>query len=274
MSRIVQLTDTHIVAPGRKAYGVVDTALALERTVAHINAIEAVTDGIDAVILTGDLTDHGTAEEYAHLLALLEPLTPPLHVVPGNHDDREPMREALSAISALPRTGPLNWHLPLADFDVIGLDSLVEGRAHGELTDDTLAWLADRLDVLAGRPVLLALHHPPFDTGIVDMDRQKLKAPHGLLAAARGHTGPIQIICGHVHRHITTMIGSVPAMIAPAPAHAVTFDLRPDEPATLTFETGAVLIHEWRQQNGTGQFLSQLSPIGPFDGPHPFRDSD
>ncbi|MEM8876356.1 MAG: phosphodiesterase [Pseudomonadota bacterium] len=274
MSRIVQLTDTHIVAPGRKAYGMVDTARALQRTIKHINALPAVTDGIDAVILTGDLTDHGTAEEYEHLLALLQALVPPIHVVPGNHDTREAMRDALSATTSLPESGPLNWHVPFSDFDVIGLDSLVDGHAHGELTKDTLDWLGDRLDELAGRPMLLALHHPPFDTGILDMDRQKLKHPETLLEVARRSAGPVQIICGHVHRHIITMIDGFVAMIAPAPAHAVTFDQRPAEPATLTFEPGAVLIHEWRQQDGAGHFLSHLSPFGPFDGPHPFDDGD
>src|ERR1700744_1450071 len=46
----------------------------------------------DAVLVTGDLADHATDEEYAAVRALLEPLAAPLYVLPGNHDDRAALR--------------------------------------------------------------------------------------------------------------------------------------------------------------------------------------
>jgi Icc protein len=282
VTRIVQLTDTHIVAPGAKAYGVVDTATALRQAVAHIKTLHRLSSGIDAVILTGDLTDHGTPEEYAHLAAILSELDLPLHAIPGNHDQREPMRDAFKAEplfsnarrTPMPQSGPVNWCLTLSDFDVIGLDTLVEGEPHGELSQETLDWLDSTLVARAGRPVLVALHHPPFDTGVGHMDENRLRDAEALIGIASGHNGPLQIICGHVHRYITTQIEGVPMMIAPAPAHAVTFDLTPQGPSTLSMEPGGVLIHEWRMQAGKPGFMNHLSMIGPFSGPYPFQDPD
>jgi 3',5'-cyclic AMP phosphodiesterase CpdA len=273
MSRIVQLTDTHVVEPGQRAYGVVDTASALMMAVEHINGLANVTDGIDAVILTGDLTDHGTLEEYHHLVELLAPLKPPVWAVPGNHDRREPMRKALRGHAELPHEGPLNWHLYLEKFDVLGLDGLAEGQPDGVLSEASLRWLDDNLDMLKDRPVIVALHHPPFETGLVGMDQQNLQNAGAFLDIVRRYRGPIQIVCGHVHRHISTLIGGVPVMIAPAPAHAVTFDQRAGQPASLTFEPPAMLIHEWRLTGDTGHFVSHFSPIGQFGGPFGFDDN-
>jgi len=40
------------------------------------------------VLATGDLTDSGRAEEYAHLRELLAPLPMTVYFIPGNHDER------------------------------------------------------------------------------------------------------------------------------------------------------------------------------------------
>ena len=83
---VAQLTDAHIKAGRRIAYGRVDTAAMLETAVAHVNALRP---AIDAVIVTGDLTDQGHPDEYAAIRPILDELSMPWHVVPGNHDDRD-----------------------------------------------------------------------------------------------------------------------------------------------------------------------------------------
>ncbi|MEO1460581.1 MAG: metallophosphoesterase, partial [Pseudomonadota bacterium] len=97
MTLIVQLTDTHVTAPGRLAYRKVDTHAALARAVAHINALPARVGPIDAVVLTGDLTDLAEPVEYDAFREIMAPLEPPLFAIPGNHDARAPMRKGLGA---------------------------------------------------------------------------------------------------------------------------------------------------------------------------------
>ena len=82
---IAQITDLHIRPRGKIAYGRVDTNAMLEAAVA---TIEALPRKPDLVIATGDLTDCGLAEEYEVLRDILEPLSMPVYLMPGNHDRR------------------------------------------------------------------------------------------------------------------------------------------------------------------------------------------
>jgi len=71
-SLLVQLTDLHIREPGRLAYGRIDTAPYLKRAVQSVLRLR---QAPEAVVITGDLSDFGRAAEYAHMAALLAPLT-------------------------------------------------------------------------------------------------------------------------------------------------------------------------------------------------------
>ena len=86
---IAQISDLHIKRPGSLAYGRVDTANALERCVAALNDFRP---RPDLVVISGDLADTPTVEEYEYLRRLLAPLALPFVAIPGNHDSRESMR--------------------------------------------------------------------------------------------------------------------------------------------------------------------------------------
>src|ERR1700757_4252736 len=88
---IAQISDLHIKPLGALAYGRVDTAKALERCVAALNAFEPAPD---FVVISGDLVDTPAAEEYEYLKSLLAPLKVRFAGIPGNHDGRELMRAA------------------------------------------------------------------------------------------------------------------------------------------------------------------------------------
>lgn len=266
MTAILQLSDTHIVRVGERAYGVVDTAEALARGVASITRIAPQLPAIDAIIVTGDLTDFGDPDEYARFRDLTRDLPAPLYAVPGNHDRREAMRAAFSDQSWMPVSGPVQWVLALEDFAIIGLDSLVEGQGSGALCEEGLAFLQAALDRLSPKPVMIAFHHPPFVTGIAKMDEQGFANRDALLALLPGYAGPMQIICGHVHRMVVSHLGDIPAMIAPGTSHAVKLEFRDNETNALMFEPPGMVLHRW---DGAG-FQSHLVHLGAFDGPYPF----
>src|ERR1700745_3822469 len=101
---IAQISDLHIKPPRSLAYGRVDTASALERCVAALNAFRP---RPDFVVISGDLADTPTVEEYQHLKRLLAPLELPFAGIPGNHDSRDLIRAAFPASYARP-SGPLD----------------------------------------------------------------------------------------------------------------------------------------------------------------------
>ena len=87
------------------------------------------------------------------------------------------------------------------------LDTLEEGRHGGAFCETRAAWLAARLDEAPERPTLIALHHPPIDTGI-DWLTERPDAPwiarlHDVLV---GRPNIVGMIAGHVHRPITTHV--------------------------------------------------------------------
>jgi 3',5'-cyclic AMP phosphodiesterase CpdA len=90
---IAQISDTHIKPEGSLAYGRVDTSAFLARAVDHILHLDP---RPDMVLGTGDLVDGGLLVEYAHLRHLLSPLPMPVYLIPGNHDDREALREVFA----------------------------------------------------------------------------------------------------------------------------------------------------------------------------------
>ena len=101
---IAQISDLHIKPPGSLAYGKVDTAKALERCIASLNEFNPAPD---FVVISGDLADTPTAEEYQYLKRLLAPLKLPFAGIPGNHDSRELMRAAFPSASYAFVSGPL-----------------------------------------------------------------------------------------------------------------------------------------------------------------------
>lgn len=268
---IAQISDLHIKGPGSLAYGRVDTAKALERCVATLNAFDPAPD---FVVISGDLADTPTAEEYDHLLRLLRPLMLPFAAIPGNHDWREWMRGAFPQVPYAHASGPLDHKIELGGLDLLLLDSSVPGAPHGELSGSTLQWLDATLASSAARPALLFLHHPPFIAGIWHMDRQNLRNADELAAVVRRHPRVQHIACGHVHRAALTMFESRPCTICPAPNHAVDLDLAHLREPSFKVEPPALHLHAWLPGGRFGNVVTHQVPIGEFDGPHPFFGPD
>ena len=269
--RIAQISDLHIKPPGALAYGRVDTAKALERCVAALNEF---TPTPDFVVISGDLADTPTREEYEHLKRLLVPLKLPLAGIPGNHDSRDMMRAAFPQNPYAFSSGPLNQKIEVAALDLVLLDSSVAGKPHGELDASTLHWLDATLASPADRPALLFLHHPPFIAGIWHMDRQNLRNAEKLAPVIRRHPRVRLIATGHVHRATLTIFAGVTATICPAPNHAVDLDLEHLREPSFKVEPPAFHLHCWFPGEGFGSVVTHQVPVGRFDGPHPFFGPD
>jgi 3',5'-cyclic AMP phosphodiesterase CpdA len=260
---IAQITDTHIKLPGKLAYGRVDTAAMVRACVAELLVLDPQPD---LIVHTGDLVDVGLAEEYAHLKSILAPLKAPILAVPGNHDAREPMREAFAAEGYFPKQGFLQFAVERGGLRLVGLDTLVPGKGGGDLCDERLAWLDAALGQKPDVPTLILMHHPPFRTGIAYMDRIGLAGHDGFAAVMRRHGQVEAILCGHVHRPIVTRVGGRTAMICPSPSHQIALDLRPEGGGALRLEPPGYMLHRWH----AGQLVSLVAVLGDWPGPFPF----
>jgi 3',5'-cyclic AMP phosphodiesterase CpdA len=264
---VAQISDTHVKPEGRLAYRRVDTAPYLARAVRHLLDM---TPPPDVVLATGDLVDGGLREEYRRLRALLAPLTMPVYLIPGNHDDRDALRAEFPDHAYLPRDGFLQYVVEGYPLRLIGLDTLVPGKGSGLLCAERLSWLDARLREARDRPTLVFMHHPPFRTGIWHMDALGLDNAEGMAAVIRHYPQIAAIVCGHLHRPIQVRWHGTIALTSPSTAHQVALDLRPDGPSAFMMEPPACLLHVWRPDTG---LLSHTSYVGDFDGPYPFFEN-
>lgn len=264
---LCQISDTHIKAGGRLAYGVVDTARMLARCVEQVLALP---QRPDAVLMTGDLVDDGRGEAYLLLRELLAPLAMPLYLLPGNHDDRDALRAAFPDHRYLRQWAPfVQYAIEGHPLRIVALDSVVPGAGGGELCAERLDWLARTLAAEPERPTVVALHHPPFVTGIGHMDRVALSAAamEGLARVVARHPQIERVLAGHLHRPITARFAGTVASTCPSPAHQVALDLASDAADDYVLEPPAFLLHWW---NGRA-LVSHTAYVGDFDGPYPFR---
>jgi len=264
MTTILQITDTHIVPDGVLVAGKLDTADALEQLVARIARILPQIGPIDAVLISGDLSDDGSAASYARFKTLMAPLDVPLRVIPGNHDARETMRAAF--LDHLPATGHLNWDERIGDIHMIGLDTLVEGHRHGLLEKASLDFLTDALTRAGTHPVLLGLHHPPFESGIQFMDAIGLENKQVFRDVVCKHSHNIHIVCGHIHCMVVGSISGHVVMSGPSPNSTFAYDRRADAPVGFMTQPDGCLLHRWVDG-------FQSTRIGPLagEGPFPFN---
>ena len=204
----VQLSDPHIGAEWAEG----DPVAGLAAAVASVRALGA----IDAVLVSGDLADHATDEEYERVKELLAPLDAPVHVLGGNHDDRGALRRHFG----LPGSGaePVQYSVALGQLRLVVLDTTRPGEDPGELDAGRLAWLDAELAAAPGAPTIVAMHHPPVLTGAPAWDKLGLPRDDRLALGdvLRHHPQVRRLVAGHVHRTMTAELGGRPVLTVPS----------------------------------------------------------
>lgn len=266
MILIAQISDLHLRPRGLPALGLVDTNALARRAVATLLALRPQPA---AVLVTGDIADSGDPREYAMAREILSALPMPVHIIPGNHDRRETMRQGLGETGWIgpPGEGPINYTVDVGPVRLVCLDSLVDGRPYGELGAGSLAWLDATLSAAPDRPTMVALHHPPFRMGLSHIDRILLTDGEAMAAVLARHPQVGRVVCGHIHRAITAAFGGTLAMIVPGVAHQVALDLADSPTALFVLEPPAYLAHAYTPATG---FVSHLQYIERFPGPYDF----
>ena len=157
MTVLAQISDPHLRI-GRGDRG------SAEALTAAVGAVAALHPAPEAVLLSGDLTDHATDSEYERVRELLAPLSMPVHVLAGNHDDADGLRAHFGAPGAAGE--PLQYSARIGSLRLIACDTTLPGRIDGALGPQRLAWLEAELAADRETPTVVAMHHPPVLTGL------------------------------------------------------------------------------------------------------------
>ncbi|MFI2612241.1 metallophosphoesterase [Kitasatospora sp. NPDC018619] len=216
MLTIAHLSDIHLGQVHRGDGGKRARRRA-EQVMAYLDALPG---PLDAVLVTGDLADHGLPQEYRQAVEVLSSRHPVL-TCPGNHDARAPYREVL--LGEAPGEGPVNRLHRLPGADVLMLDSSIPGRHDGLLDDRTLDWLEAQLaEGRAELPALVAFHHPPVELHLPKVDAIRQSGGVRLARVLRRHPRVAALFCGHAHTSAAGTFAGLPLLVSPGVVSTVT----------------------------------------------------
>jgi 3',5'-cyclic-AMP phosphodiesterase len=229
---VAQLSDPHIGADWIPP----DPAALLGAAVAALGR-----RGPDVVILSGDLVESRRDEEYEQVREVLEPLEAPVHVLPGNHDDREMLHRHFGVPGA--DGEPVQYSEELGPMRLVVVDSTAPGHEHGELDGDRLAWLEAELSAAPERPTLVAMHHPPLVTGAPAIDAIALQdeGRRGLGEVLARHPQVLKVIAGHVHRTVGGELAERAVLAVPSTYAELELDFEAPELSTTDGGRGYAL---------------------------------
>jgi 3',5'-cyclic AMP phosphodiesterase CpdA len=211
---LLHLSDTHLLAGGHELYDSVNSETHLREL---FDEVERSGGRPEAIIVTGDLADHGEPAAYQLVRSIIEPAAARLGArviwVMGNHDKREAFRSVL--FGERPTEKPVDRVYDVNGLRVITLDTSVPGAHYGEVTGDQLDWLAEELSVTAPHGTILAMHHPPLpavlDLAVLVELRDQLP-----LAEVLEGTDVRAILAGHLHYSSAGMFAGIPVSVASA----------------------------------------------------------
>ncbi|MBB4274389.1 metallophosphoesterase [Rhizobium mongolense] len=230
---IAQISDIH-ASPGN------DGLARLMRAISWLATMQPA-----VVVVSGDLVNGGWREGYRQIIAALQSLACRILILPGNVDDRTVMREAIPEAGHWGDDEKMHFAEPHGDALIVGLDTCVDGHAHGDVTDH-LAWLRQTLASGPSGIPLLFTHHHVFLTGISPLDDVMCRGADALGdLLSSGIRRPIAICSGHVHRPMSSLIAGIPAYICGSicPANPLLLDPTREPPVT---DPPALMIHDLR----------------------------
>lgn len=258
---IGQITDTHVIDPSDDRPTHVDNNQQLRDVVA---SMLDESPAPHAVLATGDLTDRADPVSYEILVDILSPLADRVLPLPGNHDERDGVR---AAFPDAPWTDAdhLCWSTTVEHVRIVGLDTLRPGHHGAQCDEGRATWLADTLASQHDGPTILAMHHPPFESGIAPMDRYGFVGLE-LLHEAVSSSPPDLIVCGHLHRPAVSTFAGVTARIAPSTVQHVALDLAPAHDArplaVIRDPIGYDLHRVSTDSAGRGSIVSHIRYVG------------
>lgn len=207
-------------------------ARARERAERVLGYLDDLDGRVDALLVTGDIADHGAPAEYQLARELLTRQRFPVLTCPGNHDHRAAYRVAFPDGND---DGPVNvvHHLPGATIAMC--DSSIPGRDDGLLDDATIVWLDKVLsDARPDEPAFICFHHPPATLRLPAVDEIRQFREDRLTDLVERHRHVTAVLCGHAHTAATTTIAGRPLVVAPGVVST----------AVLPVESGAVLHYD------------------------------
>ena len=193
--RIVQVTDPHLFNdPNSELLGI-NTQASFSQVLTEIQQQHY---AYDLVLATGDLVQDSSDNGYLRFCENVKSLEKMVFWIPGNHDFQPKMVEFLTKENV-----NAGKHILLGEhWQILLLDSQVQGVPHGQLEAEELAWLQAKLAAYPQRYTLVVLHHHLLSTGSRWLDQHNLRNSHELAGILAPFPRVKAILYGHIHQQV------------------------------------------------------------------------
>ena len=202
--RIIHMSDLHLTKEGVPIW---DT-----NTMDHFNKSIEIIRGmkdIDAIVVTGDISNDGSEWTYRYADRLFSSLGIPTYCCPGNHDSLKVMLNEYkpSFYQVLPPSCKIKgWKLVMLNSVVPADEDPDQNKARGFLSDESLDYVIQELE--EGLPTIIALHHPPLEPGGW-LNRRLLDNRETFNQIIQSYSNARLVIYGHIYYFTDVQIGHI-----------------------------------------------------------------
>lgn len=247
---VLHITDCHLVPEGQHLLNV-DTQASLEAVLTQsTNELQP-----DAIIASGDLTHHGSAEVYRRFEATVRRYSAaPMVCMPGNHDDFDAMQQAQLPMQPV----------ELGGWIIAWLDSHIDGAPESRVDSADRAHLSAQLDATDNaQHLLVATHHPLVEVNSPWLDKDRIQNPKELLEwlaeQAKQHSLVLHgVVFGHAHqiieaRHEDWPLWGTPSTCFQSQPNSARFSVNRTPPG-----------YRWITLNADGQMASTVHRVDDY----------
>lgn len=214
--RILHISDVHLTELGVPIWGV--------NTLEHFHTLMArikTLSNIDAIIISGDLSNDGTRWTYEYADSIFSQLGIPTYMCMGNHDNFVSLNNHTHYCKNVRELQIKDWGILFLNSVIPDKDDPEKNKARGEIDIEQFNFI--KVASAKYENVALVLHHPPIETGGW-LDRRILENRQEFIDCIQGCRNVRLVMYGHIHCYTNYIQRGVLYTSAPAVSYA--FDNR------------------------------------------------
>ena len=195
--RLVQITDTHLYGSASGTLLKMNTQDSMDHVVRNVQKNEK---EIDLILATVEIAQEASLDAYHNFIEAMGKLSAPFRWIPGNHDSARVMEEAANGTNACEKLVQIN------NWQILFLDTSVEGQVHGRLSQKELDFLSASLATAQENKeidhCLVCLHHNPVKGNAGWMKDIGLHNRSDFFEIVKQYSKMACIVYGHVHQEL------------------------------------------------------------------------
>lgn len=214
--KIAHISDIHLSKNGKIIWNT-DTLYNFNRLLAKLNDI---TD-LDAIVITGDLSDDGSKWAYKYIDNAFMKIGIPTYCVPGNHDSLPIFNDEYTPVFySTSKTALINnWKFLFLNSVIPDDIDPTTNKSKGYISLEDLGFIEKELN--EGLQTCICLHHPPLEPGGW-LNRKLLDNRDELNSILLKFSNLKCVLYGHIHYHTQVKVSHI--LYSSAPSIGFAFD--------------------------------------------------